>query len=152
MPDFTPRNSDFEAVVRASFAAQGLMGLYGASLTSVAPGAVNLELPWRADLSQQHGLFHGGVTTAIADSACGYAALTLMDPASEVLTVNLSINLMAPADGKRLLARGRVVRAGRSITVCGGDVYAIAADGRESHCATMTATMMRVGTIPPIHG
>lgn len=146
MSDDGPRNPGFEALVRASFAQQGLMSLYGASLTGVSAGAVDVEVPFRADLTQQHGLFHGGVTTALTDSACGYAALTLMAPGSEVLTVNFSINLIAPAQGERLLARGRVVRSGRSISVCHGDTYAIAADGHETHCATMTATMMRVDT------
>ena len=149
MPEPTPRNPNFAADVRTSFAKQGLMHLYGASLTTISPGAVDIEVSFRPDLSQQHGLFHGGVTTALTDSACGYAALTIMDPGSEVLTVNFSINLMAPAQGARLVARGRVVRSGRSITVCRGDTYAIDGDGRETHCATMTATMMRMDATAP---
>lgn len=128
--------------MRASFAEQGLMALYDASITTISPGAVDIEVPFRADLSQQHGLFHGGVTAAITDSACGYAALSLMDPGCEVLTVGFSVSLMAPAKGDRLVARGRVLRPGRSITVCHGDAYAVDHDGRETHCATLTATMM----------
>lgn len=144
----TPRNPDAEAVVRRSFAAQGLMATLGARLTAVEPGLVEIEVPYAAGLSQQHGHFHAGVTTSIVDSACGYAALSLMPAGSEVLSVEFKINLFAPARGDRLVARGRVVRSGRTITVCQGDAYAVAAGGdgtpTETHCATMVATMMRV--------
>lgn len=141
----TARNPDFEATVRASFASQGLMTHFGASLTRVEPGAVDIEVGFRDELSQQHDYFHGAVTTAIVDSSCGYAALTLMSPESEVLTVELKINLFAPAHGDRLVARGRVMRSGRTLTVCHGDAYAVdAATGDQTHCATMLATMMRV--------
>lgn len=102
-------------------------------------------MPFRSEITQQHGLFHGGVTTSIADSACGYSALTLMPAGSEVVTVEFKINLFAPAQGTRLVARGQVVRSGRTITVCQGDVFAADQDG-EVHCATMIATMMRVET------
>ncbi len=141
--DPAPRNPDFAQVVRESFARQGLMETFRARLVIVEPGQVEIDAPFDPGLSQQHGLFHGGVTTSILDSACGYAALTLMPARSEVLTVEFKINLLAPAAGERLVARGRVVRAGRSITVCQGDAYAVR-DGSETHCATMVATMMRV--------
>ena len=134
-----------EAAVRASFARQGLMALYGARLTRIEPGCVELEVPFRSELSQQHGLFHGGVTAAMVDTACGYSALTLMPAGSEVLSIEFKVNFIAPARGEKLLARGRVVRSGRTITVCQGDVYAITAAG-ELHCATTIATMIRVGT------
>lgn len=143
MTDAVVRNENFEDVVRASFDRQGLMAHLGAELASVAPGEVTIEVPFREELSQQHGLFHGGVTTSIVDSACGYSALTLMPPASEVVTVEFKINLFAPAQGERLVARGTVVRSGRTIIVCQGDVYAVGPD-RRVHCATMVATMMRV--------
>lgn len=143
MADMVVRNEEFEEVVRVSFGRQGLMAHLGAELASVAPGEVRIEVPFRPQLSQQHGMFHGGVTTSIADSACGYSALTLMPAGSEVVSVEFKINLFAPARGERLVARGRVVRAGRTITVCQGDVYA-AGPGSEVHCATMVATMMRV--------
>lgn len=137
------RNPDFASVVRGSFAQQGLMAHIGAHMARVGPGQVEIEVPFRAELTQQHGFFHGGITTAIADSACGYSALTLMAPGSEVLSVEFKINLLAPARGERLVARGRVVKSGRTISVCQGDVYAVAS-GQETHCATMIATMMRV--------
>ncbi len=137
------RNPDFQAVVTDSFAQQGLMAHLGAELTRVEPGEVQIEVAFREQLSQQQGFFHGAVTSAITDSACGYSALTLMPVGSEVLTVEFKVNLFAPARGERLLARGRVMRSGRTITVCHGDAYAVTA-GKETHCATMTATMIRV--------
>lgn len=137
------RNPDFASTVRGSFAQQGLMAHIGAQMTRVEPGQVEIEVPFRAELTQQHGFFHGGITAAIADSACGYSALTLMAPGYEVLSVEFKINLLAPALGERLVARGRVVKSGRTISVCQGDVYAVAS-GQETHCALMTATMMRV--------
>jgi uncharacterized protein (TIGR00369 family) len=137
------RDPNYEAVIRTSFAAQGLMAHYGAELTRVEPGSVEIEVRFRSELSQQQGFFHGGVTSAIGDTACGYAALSLMPAASEVLTVEFKINLLAPARGDKLIARGRVTRSGRTMTVCQGDVYVATADG-ELHCATLLATMIRV--------
>ena len=133
--------------VRESFARQPLMETLGARLVRVAPGEVDIELPVAAHLTQQQGFLHAGAVTAVADSACGYAALTLMEPGAEVLTVELKINLLAPAAGERVLAQGRVVRAGRTLTVCRGEVHALA-DGEERHVATMTATLMAVGGRP----
>lgn len=147
MTETVVRNPEFESVVRSSFAQQGLMSTFRAELTRVEPGAVDIEVPFRPELTQQHGLFHGGVTTSIADSACGYAAYTLMPAGSEVLSVEFKINLFAPARGDMLVARGRVIRSGRTITVCQGDVYAVSR-GSEVHCATMVATMMRIDAAP----
>ncbi|MDO5629730.1 MAG: PaaI family thioesterase [Mobilicoccus sp.] len=132
---------DLDTRIRDSFARQGLMAHLGAELTHVADGEVTIELPFRDELTQQHGFFHAGSTTSICDSACGYAALTTMPPGAEVLSIEFKINLMAPAAGARLIARGTVVRAGRTIVVCQGDVYAVK-DGVEKHCAAMIATMM----------
>lgn len=143
MTEFSVRNPDYESFVRNSFATQGLMSTLGAEMTVVEPGHVEIEVGFDEKLSQQHGLFHGGVTTSIVDSSCGYSALTLMPQGSEVLTVEFKINLFAPALGDRLIARGQVVRGGRTITVCHGDAYALK-DGQETHCATMIATMMRI--------
>ncbi|AXH96214.1 PaaI family thioesterase [Ornithinimicrobium avium] len=143
MTQMVVRNEAFEDVVRLSFARQGLMGHLGAELADVSPGQVRIEVPFRSELTQQHGLFHAGVTTSVVDSACGYAALTLMPPGSEVLSVEFKINLLAPARGERLVALGRVLRSGRTITVCQGDVHSVGTEGR-THCATMVATMMRV--------
>lgn len=127
--------------VRDSFAKQGLMAHLGAELTSVGSGEVEITVPHRPEVTQQHGFFHGGVTTSIVDSSCGYAALTLMPEGAEVLTIEFKINLLAPAAGETMIARGRVVRPGRQITVCHGDAYVVK-DGQEKHCATMVATMM----------
>jgi uncharacterized protein (TIGR00369 family) len=148
MSEAEVRNESYESVVRESFEKQGLMHHLGARMTTVEPGRVEIEVLFRPELTQQHGFFHAGVTTAIVDSACGYSALTLMAEGSDVLTVELKINLFAPAKGERLVARGRVVRAGRTITVCQGDAYAVGSEG-EVHCATMVATMMRV-EVPPM--
>jgi len=127
--------------VRASFARQSMMTVLGASLERVAPGEVDIRLPFRADLTQQHGFLHAGVTTTIADSACGYAALSLMPPGAAVLTVEFKVNLMAPAAGQVFVARGRVLKAGRTLTTCAGDVFALDG-GEEKHVLAMLGTIM----------
>jgi uncharacterized protein (TIGR00369 family) len=142
-PRFTPVDADFERRVRDNFARQAFMGTLGASLRSVEPGEVVIELAPHPGLTQQHGYVHAGVVTSIVDSACGYAALTLMPAESEVLSVEFKVNLLAPAVGSRLVARGRVVRAGRTLTVCQGNAFAETPEG-ERHVATMQATMIRV--------
>ena len=141
MPAFEPRDPGWEARVRASFALQTVMTTIGARLGRVAPGAVDIELPFRADLCQQHGFLHAGIVTTIADTSCGYAALSLMEPGASVLTVEFKLNLLAPARGERLLARGRATRPGRTLTVCQADVVAVQ-DGAETPVATMLATLM----------
>ena len=120
------------------------MELLDATLTRVAPGEVEIEVPFRKDLTQQQGFFHAGVTTTAVDSACGYAALSLMQPGSEVVSVNFNVSLLAPAVGGDLVARGRVVRSGRTITFTEGEAYVRLEDGTEKQVASMTATMMRV--------
>ena len=131
--------------MRGSFARQGLLATLGARVMRVAPGEVDVELAFDERLTQQHGYLHAGALTAALDSACGYAALTLMPEEAAVLTVEFKVNLLAPAAGERFLARGRVVRAGRTLTVCRGDALALAGD-EERHVATMTATMMALGS------
>jgi uncharacterized protein (TIGR00369 family) len=118
------------------------MATLGAVLADVAAGRVSIALPIEPRLSQQDGFLHAGVVVAALDSACGYAALTLMPEDAEVLTVELKVNLLAPADGQRLVAEGAVVRAGRTLTVCRGDGYAEQGSERV-HVATMLATMVR---------
>jgi len=125
MPAFRPKDVNFEARVRDSFARQALMRLIGARLARVEPGLAEIELPFRADLTQQHGYLHAGITSAIADSAGGYAAFTLFPAESSILTVEFKINLVAPAAGERFLAVGRVLRPGRTLTVCGLEVIAL---------------------------
>ena len=135
-----------EERVRESFARQGLLATLGARVMRVAPGEVDVELAFDERLTQQHGYLHAGALTAALDSACGYAALTLMpEEEAAVLTVEFKVNLLAPAAGERFLARGRVVRAGRTLTVCRGDAIAFAGDDKR-HVATMIATMMALGS------
>lgn len=141
MPAFTPQDENFEARVRASFVRQRLMETIGARLTRVSAGEVEIELAFREDLTQQQGYLHAGVVTSIADSACGYAAMSLTPPGADILSVEYKINLLSPARGERMIARGRVIRSGRNLTVCLGEVVAVS-DGQEKAVATMLATMM----------
>ena len=133
----------YEARVRASFARQAFMATLGAQLESVAPGEVVITLPFRGDLTQQHGFLHAGAVAAVIDSACGYAALTRMEAGVAVLSVEYKVNLLAPAAGDDFRAVGRVVRAGRTITVCTGELHARRA-GHSTLVAVMQATMMAV--------
>src|SRR5262249_2711215 len=140
---FTPPDPAFEARVRASFARQRVMATIGAELTRVEAGAAEIMLAARAELTQQHGFVHAGIVATILASACGYAAFSLMPGDVAVLTVEYKINLLRPARGSRLVARARVVKPGRTLTVCTGDVFALAGDGEEV-VATMLATVMAV--------
>lgn len=144
MSEFIPADSEFEGRVRESFARQRVMRLFGASLERVAAGAVDIVLPYREDLTQQDGYVHAGVITTVADSACGYAAYTLMPAGSGVLSVEFKVNLLRPAAGQEFVAEARVVKAGRTLTVTRCDVYARAA-GATKLVAMMTATMIRQG-------
>lgn len=119
------------AHVAASFAKQGLMAHLGARLGQLAPGEAHIHLPMSPQVTQQHGYFHGGATTTIADSAGGYAALTLLDDATEVLAVELKINMVAPAIGDELVAIGTVLKSGRTLTVCRMDVFAVSGEQRK---------------------
>ena len=138
---FVPANPDFEARTRESFAKQGIMQLIGAELERVEPGLVQIALAFRPELSQQHGFFHAGILSTIADSAGGYAAFTLFPQDAGVLTVEYKINLLAAADGERLTAVGRVLRFGRTLTVCQLDAH-VDKGGKRTHCATGLQTMM----------
>ncbi|HEX7956962.1 MAG TPA: PaaI family thioesterase [Pyrinomonadaceae bacterium] len=144
MPDFDPTDPDFEARVRASFARQRVMETFGGRLVGVAPGEVEIALDFREELTQQHGYLHAGVVAAAADTACGYAALTLTEAGAEVLSVEFKLNLLSPASGEEFAARARVLRAGRNVTVCAGDLFALKRGGAEKLVATMLATMMTV--------
>lgn len=132
---------DGAAAVRASFARQGMMDLLGARLALVEPGTCMIELPFRPELSQQDGFFHAGALTTIADSAAGYAALSLMAPGARVLTVELKINLLAPGVGELALARGLVQKAGRTLTVVQSEVL-VRRGAEETRVALMLATMI----------
>lgn len=141
MTNFNPSNPGFETRVRESFAAQALMTLLRAEVTQVAPGEVTIEIPFSDELTQQNGFVHAGITTAIADSACGYAAFTLMPVEASVLSVEFKVNLLSPALGERFIARAQVIKPGRTLTVCRGDVFAVK-DGMEKLILTMLATMI----------
>ena len=134
--------TSIEKRVKDSFARQTVMATIGASITRVEQGEVIIELPFRSDLTQQHGFLHAGVVTMIVDTARGYAALTMMMHASAaVLTTEYKINFLSPAEGEKLIARGRVLKPSRALTVCYGEVHA-KKDGKEKLIATMLATMM----------
>jgi uncharacterized protein (TIGR00369 family) len=143
MRAYVPRDPHFEQRVRDSFDKQKFMATIGARLTRVEPGKVDIELAARDDLGQQHGFLHAGVLASAADSACGYAALSLMPAGAAVLSIEFKINMLAPAAGDRIVARGSVLRAGRTVTVCWGEVSAFTGDS-EKVVATMVATMMTV--------
>jgi uncharacterized protein (TIGR00369 family) len=138
-----PADPHFAARIRASFTRQKAMALIGASLTSVAPGAVEIALPFRDDLTQQKGFVHGGIIGMIADTACGYAAYSLMPADSSLVTVEYKMNILTPATSS-LIARGEVVKAGRTLTVARAEVYA--QDGK--HVATMQQTLMMLPRTP----
>jgi uncharacterized protein (TIGR00369 family) len=138
---------ELEARVRRSFARQAYMATLGAELVHVAAGEVDIAVPFSERLTQQDGYLHAGVVAGATDSACGYAALTTMAAEAEVLTVEFKINLLAPAAGERLVARGRVLRSGRTLTVCRGEAVTIS-EGREKHVATLTATMIAIIATP----
>jgi uncharacterized protein (TIGR00369 family) len=127
--------------VRESFARQGLMKHLGAELTALDAGKCEIRVQHGAELTQQHGYFHGGVTASIADSASGYAAYTMMPADSSVLAVEYKINFVAPAEGDLLIARGRVLRSGRTLKICAADVFVVN-DMREILCATSLSTIM----------
>jgi uncharacterized protein (TIGR00369 family) len=138
---YEPSDPEFRNRVSASFDAQSVMGTLGATLVTVEPGEVVIEFPYRADLTQQDGFIHAGISSTIMDSACGYAAFTLMPAESRVLTIEFKVNLLAPAAGQIFRARGKVKKPGRSITVAEGELYAIDG-GREKLVASMSGTLM----------
>ena len=137
-----PRNPRFADEIKQSFATQTMMGLIGAELTRVEPGIVEISLPYRADMTQQHGYLHAGIVTTIADTASGYAAYSLMSPGAEVLSVEFKVNLLRPAQGEMFRALAEVVKSGRTLTVVHADVFGINRDGERELVATMLATMM----------
>ena len=127
--------------VHQSFAQQRFMGTLGASLCTVKSGAVEIEVPFRVDLTQQNGFLHAGAITSVLDSACGYAALSVAPENADVLSVEFKVNLLSPAVGEKFVARAHVKRAGRNITVCAADAFAVKA-GEEKLVATMLATIV----------
>ena len=140
---WVPKDSLYRQRVDDSFALQGVMQTLGARLEKLEPGAVDIGLAWDRSLTQQHGFLHAGVVATALDSACGYAAFSLMPEDAAVLTIEFKINLLAPAKGERFRMEGRVLKPGRTITVCEGRAYALQ-DQKEALIATMNCTLMTV--------
>jgi uncharacterized protein (TIGR00369 family) len=132
---------DFERRVRESFNRQAFMALVGAHISELKPGFCEIQVPYKRELSQQHGFFHGGIVGTVADNAGGYAAFTLMPSDASILTVEYKINLVAPGDGERLVAQARVIKAGRTLTLCGSDVFVVKY-GAQTLCASALVTLM----------
>jgi len=141
VPIFQPKDPAYAERVRRSFALQQAMRLIGAEIPVVEPGYVEIHLPFKPEITQQHGYIHGGVVGMIADSAAGYAANTLTAADASVLTVEYKLNLLAPADGERLVARGEVIKPGRTLLITRAEVYAIKQE-QWTLCAVMQQTIM----------
>ncbi len=142
-----PPDPRFAERCRASFARQRAMALIGARMARIVPGRCEIELPFRADLTQQKGYVHGGIVGMIADTACGYAAYSMMPASASLVTVEYKINILAPGRGERLLARGDVIKSGRTLSVTRGEVYA-ELDGAQTLCAVMQQTLMMLPDTP----
>jgi uncharacterized protein (TIGR00369 family) len=140
---FEASNPDYAKAVRDSFARQGLMTTLGARIVTIDPGFCVIEMAYAPGVSQQQGFFHGGAIGAIADTAAGYAAYSLMPAGSEILTVEYKLNLVRAAVPPTLRAEGQVLRAGRTLTVCRADIYHQGANGLEP-CALLQSTLMRL--------
>ena len=147
MPDFKPRDSDFARRVTDSFDRQTFMHHIGAELVAVSPGGCEIALPYRRELCQQHGFFHGGVVSTLADNVCGYAAFSLAGAEDSILTVEFKVNIVSPGRGECLLARGQVVKAGRTLTISEARVYSVVA-GQETLCAVALETLMPLANRP----
>jgi uncharacterized protein (TIGR00369 family) len=138
----TPADPDWRARIEATFAASGFLGLLGARMTEASPGRCTIEAGFRPDLTQHHGLFHAGVLTTLADNAAGLAALSLMPPGAEVLSVEFKTSFLRPGAGVAAIARGEVLKPGRTLSFCRADIHMRQDDGREVLAATMLATMI----------
>ncbi|TWG85242.1 uncharacterized protein (TIGR00369 family) [Cupriavidus gilardii J11] len=142
----TPLDATRADAIATSFSRQGLMRTFGATLTRVARGEVEIAMPWAESVTQQHGFFHGGVVGALADSACGYAALSVVGEGEAGLTAEYKINLLSPAQGEQLIAVGRVVKPGRTLIVAQGDVFTLSGGARKA-VATMLMTLCVVRSL-----
>ena len=139
--DFSSPDPDYQQRMRASFGRQGFMEHLGVKMVSLTSGRCEMELPFRDELSQQHGYFHGGVVATLADVASGYAAYSLSEADASMVTVEFKVNFLAPATGERLIARGTVIKPGKNLTICQADVFCICEAG-EKLCATALATFI----------
>ena len=138
---FEPLDSNFEDRIRDSFSRQGFMGFIGAELTDIRPGTCEIQVPYKKELSQQHGFFHAGIIGTLADNSGGYAAFSLMPSDSSILTVEYKLNIMAPGDGELLIARARVLKPGRTLSICRPEVFVVK-KGVRTLCATALMTLM----------
>jgi len=143
MVSFEPKNADFRDRVAASFGRQTVMQTLGIEIARLEPGEIELTMPFSQTFTQQHGFIHAGIITTALDSACGYAAFSLMPAEAAVLTVEFKTNLLAPAKGERFVFRAKVVKPGRTLTICDASAFAIDA-ASERLIATMTGTLMAV--------
>lgn len=134
---------NFERRSRENFESQAFMQHLGVKMTELKPGYCELEVPSRPEWMQQHGFFHGGILATIADVAGGYAAFSIIRPEATNVTVEIKVNLMSPASGEKLVARGTVLKPGKALTICRCDVFSVS-DENEKHCATALATYMTV--------
>lgn len=141
MPQFEPKNADYDARTRASFDQQKVMHTLGIRIAELSPGRIVLEMPHNGALTQQHGFLHAGIVSTALDSACGYAAFSLMSAEAAVLTVEFKVNLLNPADGDRFRYVAEVVKPGRTLTICEARAYALKGED-EKLVATMTGTLM----------
>ena len=136
-----PSDPDFENRIRESFSRQGFMDFIEAEITDIRPGYCEIQVPYKRELSQQHGYFHAGVIGTLADNSGGYAAFTLMPSDASILTVEYKLNLIAPGDGELLISRAQVIKPGRTLTICRSEVFVVK-DGVQSLCATALMTLM----------
>ena len=149
MSDLNIQDPNFRQRVLDSFDRQQVMAFIGAKVTNVEVGVCEIQLPYSENLSQQHGFFHGGIIGTIADSAAGYAGFSLMPSDASVLTVEYKMNILSPADGECLIARGMVIKGGRTLVITKADVF-IVKDGKEKNCATLLQTLMTVRNRPDL--
>jgi uncharacterized protein (TIGR00369 family) len=151
---FQPKDANFAERVRASFARQRVMQTLGVQITRLAAGEIELAMPYGAAFTQQHGFVHAGIVATVLDSACGYAAFSLMPADAAVLTVEFKTNLLAPAKGERFLFRAHVVKPGRTLTVCEARAFALEDDAQtgtqERLVATMNGTLMALFERPNV--
>lgn len=141
--NFEPAHANYKQKVQDSFDRQKFMGLLEAELIEVKPGFCEIRVPFKESLTQQHGFFHAGVISTVADNAAGYAALSLMEARSSVLTVEIKLNLLAPGKGNMLIGRGQVLKSGRTLTICRSDIYVIQND-EEILCAAGQSTLIQL--------
>lgn len=143
LKQFIHPDKDYKTRVKASFTKQKFMDFIGAELSTLEPGYCEIQLPYSENLTQQHGFFHSGIVSTIDDNAAGYAAFTLMDGTSSILTVEYKINLMAPAKGSVLIGKGKVVKPGKTLTICQTEVFA-EEDGQQKLCVVVQSTLIQL--------